>query len=177
MGDMKSRFSVFWPAAVRQGLLFGLLMGVFRYVESHSIRQALLQGVFCAVLFGVAMGALALRDRRRMPAALQQVFARRSPAEIRVGIRRPDQADPALKEDLRTLLRHRLAAWDRQTGWSFAILGVFLLVTVVLAFTQSAWWWLAVAVWVWGIHRGTREGSRLRRKLALLGDTGVELPG
>ncbi len=73
-------------------------------------------------------------------------------------------------------MRFRLAEHRRQSRWSTYVFGLFLVLSVVVAITGSAWSWVGVLFWAGLIAMTVTQGRRLERTRAELGDSGADVP-
>jgi len=177
MGDKRRGSAERWKARLGTGVPFGLAMGIFDYVRDGSWWRAAITAVFTGAFFGAFMGRWTVRQRREATAETGVPDGRWTQSELRAGMREPGAAPPELQDDLRRLLRYRLAMAGRGRRRQLITFVVIGTVSVCLAVLSSPWWWFTVVVWAVMIGVVLADPARLRRKLALLGDTGVELPG
>lgn len=106
---------------------------------------ALLAGVVVGALAGVVVGPVLHRQYDPVRGAVGPLAAPTRRAALRAASRGPVPEDDDARAAALELVEHQLAEYRRQWWLTWTVLPFGVLLTTLLALTDSPWWWLAVA--------------------------------
>jgi Flp pilus assembly protein TadB len=170
MGELRQRLlsAPRWVLVVVSGIPFGAAMGVMGGLDRGSWTQGLIEGAITGVAYGLLMGVVLRRQFGRYREAMGNVSqsdVRRAVRDARHG-RVPD--DPEARRAAYRLLSTQVGQLRRQRRWAPAFLLLMIAIGVLLAVTQSPWWWVAVPIWVGALTLHLVLPRRMDRQLDLL---------
>jgi len=158
-----------WVLGLVNGVVFGTVWTVGgRLLEGENWSAAIVRGVLAGLVFGAIMG----RVQHRQQQGVRDV-AERSPEGLsrrvrRAAFRGPVPQEPGVRAAAHGLALAILAQYDRQQRWASPFFVLVALLSVLLAVTDSPWWWLAVVAWIVAAVGHPYMRSRLRRRAELL---------
>lgn len=164
-----------WVVGVVAGVYFGAFMGLQEGLLHGRWADALIEGAIAGVAFGLFYGVFMHRRLGRYRKALggvPQRDVRRATRETRKG-RVPE--DAAIRQAVYRVLDLQLGELRRQRLWAPAFFVLLFSLSVVLALTQTPWWWVTVPCWLGLLVMYLVLPSRLQRRLELLRDGTDEL--
>lgn len=154
------------------GVYFGTFMAaVAAFEDEQGWLSAATRGIMSGVLFGVFMGWSSVRERNRWRAAVGDDL---SEAEWRVVYRAatggPVPADTKLREASARAASDRLKKRQNDLVLNLVMFVAFILglLAFVLVWSQSPWWLLLAAVFVYGAYETWAEPRRLSTRVELL---------
>jgi hypothetical protein len=155
--------------ALVAGLPFGGAMALYRgLIDGDGWRHALVGGGIAGLVFGGLMGPVLYRQNRRLRQVIGELSVRDIRRVGRAAWRGPVPADPEIRSAAYRLAVHRLSQNRDLRVLGVVVLAGWLLVCVILALTQTPWFWLEVLLVAAILGAYLAQQRRLERRAALL---------
>lgn len=161
-----------WVPALVTGGPFATGLAVLLIVRGSAVLTAVMGGVLSGAVFGVAMASWMVARMRTEAAAVGPLAVADHRAVERAATRGPAPADRDVREAAARLTEHRLDQLERQRRWSLPLLAVGAVLYAAGALLSSPWWWLSAAFFAAMVVLWVLQPRRLRRRLAVLTQTG-----
>jgi hypothetical protein len=129
---------------------------------------AIVGGCVGGVFFGLLMGRLTARQRRRSASPLSGMPAAQRRQVARAANRGPVPDDAEVRARAAVAADHWATQGELRRGQSAVVFGLFASGSAVFAVVSSTLWLLAVAFWLVMLVVAWRQPARLRRRAARL---------
>lgn len=148
---------------------FGVAMGLLVRLSDHaSWKQVVVEFAVSGSLFGAFSTFLSRRNRRRRVGILAGLTSAQRRQARRAAERGPLPQDALLRARAAELAQWSQQEWCRLRGLNTVVLVVFLVGNVMLALTDSPWWWVTVPCIGAILARARVWPARLERRAELL---------
>lgn len=157
-----------WLPGALVGLLFGVFMGIFAYVQDRNGWVAVILAVMAGAVFGFAMDRVFRRQRRDATRQLGPLAQRLDRRTVRNAVRGPVPPDPAQRQEQLQIVEFQLEQAQRNPVLGYLVFGTLTPVAVVQAITTSPWFWLGAALFAYLLVITPITLARLKRRRVAL---------